>query len=125
MNIKIEIGKHKYKDAISRFTKSWRLTCDNVVIDEVPDRLGKEFAVRLLTYFLDNIKNALADDDWVFDNKKRADEWLEFHEERLGVKFKKNSKLEIIEPNGIDLPLCDHLEECVKDAHWHKHKYCS
>lgn len=101
--------EQQQRDFNERYKNSWKLTCNGIVIDQIPARLnfgGSDFCRRMLTYFKDHIEAALTQPDWKFDNKQSAAEWRAGQENRLGIRL--SLCLKIHEPGEV-LPLCPYL----------------
>lgn len=105
------------EDRACNFTKSWRVIVDDKVISQTPARLGDEFARRMCEHFRDNILSAFAalkkGERWTWDDKPdgmQAQEWVEFHEDRLGMKLSEN--VEIVGP-GESYRLAPNIEAII------------
>lgn len=97
------------EDREVNFTKSWRVLVDGVVVAHTPVRHGDDFAKQSCTYFYEHIKSAFdaiengAEWDWVgYGGRMTAQEWIEHHENNLGMKL--SSNVELVGP-GPEYPL--------------------
>jgi hypothetical protein len=97
------LSREQSKDLHGLYKDSYRLLCGGVVISQSPKRLGSEFGVRTLGYFMEHLRNALNNPE-TFEfvgagGRFTSSQYLKYHEKRLGVTI--TDDLRIVEPGDF------------------------